>query len=289
MSPFYETRPLTRSQEACKVVIVVRLLAISILAGPLLHAQLVQVRHWTGQSVSPVYEGYDTNADGSFNMWFGYLNRNYEEEPDIAVGADNQFSPGNPDRGQPTHFKIRRRKDVFSVTVPKDFGDQKLTWTLNINGQRQEVSGTLNPVWMIDHRYTTRGANIENPYSNLPPVVTVEPSSRTAAVSAPVTLSVWATDDGRPKRRGQPVGMTFDWAKYRGPGNVVFAPATAKLDDAASSDPARVAAKGSTVATFGEPGEYVLQVVVDDGSGETAGNFGYHCCWTNVEVKITVK
>ena len=37
------------------------------------------------------------------------------------------------------------------------------------------------------------------------------------------------------------------------------------------------------------PGDYVLQVVVDDGSGELAGNFGYHCCWTNVEVKVNVK
>jgi hypothetical protein len=33
----------------------------------------------------------------------------------------------------------------------------------------------------------------------------------------------------------------------------------------------------------------MLQAVVDDGSGELAGNFGYHCCWTNVEVTVTVK
>ena len=29
--------------------------------------------------------------------------------------------------------------------------------------------------------------------------------------------------------------------------------------------------------------------MVDDGSGESAGNFGYHCCWTNAQVKITVQ
>ena len=45
---------------------------------------------------------------------------------------------------------------------------------------------------------------------------------------------------------------------------------------------------GTTTATFSEPGDYVLQVVVDDGSGESAGNFGYHCCWTNVEVTVHV-
>src|SRR5271154_5100126 len=112
-------------------------------------SQLVQLRHWTGQAVAPVFEGYDTNPDGSFNMWFGYMNRNYEEEPDIAVGPDNGFQPGNPDRGQPTHFSIRRHKDVFSATVPKDFGEQKLVWTLTAHGQTQQVTGSLAPVWMI--------------------------------------------------------------------------------------------------------------------------------------------
>ena len=55
------------------------------------HSQLVNLRHWTGQGVSPVFEGYDTNPDGSFNMWFGYMNRNYEEEIDIPVGPENRF------------------------------------------------------------------------------------------------------------------------------------------------------------------------------------------------------
>src|SRR6185295_4277991 len=47
--------------------------------------------------------------------------------------------------------------------------------------------------------------------------------------------------------------------------------------------------KAATAASFSEPGDYILQAVVDDGSGESAGNFGYHCCWTNTQVKITVK
>src|SRR5271165_1188238 len=111
----------------------------------LLNAQLVQLRHWSGQGVAPVYEGFDVNADGSFNMWFGYMNRNYEEELDIPVGPNNNFEPAI-DRGQPTHFLIRRHKDVFKVTVPKDFGDQKLVWTLAAHGQTQQVAATLKPV-----------------------------------------------------------------------------------------------------------------------------------------------
>ncbi len=256
------------------------LMAIAILAVCLpARAQLVQLRHWTGQGVAPVFEGYDTNPDGSFNMWFGYMNRNYEEEPDIPVGAGNSFQPGPADRGQPTHFAIRRHKDIFSVTVPKNFGEQKLVWTLTVNGQTATVIGTLNPVWMIDRKYTTRGANIENPYSNTPPVVTVEPMQKTIGKAETLSLAVAATDDGRPLRNGKPIGMTMEWEKYRGPGDVTFQPGKGKLADG----------KGVAVASFSEPGEYILQLVVDDGSGEVAGNFGYHCCWTNVNVKVAVK
>jgi hypothetical protein len=50
-----------------------------------------------------------------------------------------------------------------------------------------------------------------------------------------------------------------------------------------------VAGKVSSTATFTEAGEYILQVIVDDGSGESAGNFGYHCCWTAGEVKVSVQ
>lgn len=243
------------------------------------NSQLVELRHWTGQGVAPVYEGYDTNPDGSFNMWFGYMNRNYEEELDIPVGSGNSFEPGPADRGQPTHFAVRRHKDVFSVTVPKDFGDQQLVWALTAHGQTAKVAASLNPVWIIDRKYTTRGANIENPYSNTPPMVTVDPLQKTIGKSDPLAIAVSATDDGRPVRNGKPIGMTMEWVKYRGPGNVMFAPARTRLEDG----------KGMTMASFTEPGEYVLQLVVDDGSGEVAGNFGYHCCWTNVEVKVTVK
>lgn len=255
--------------------------ALLLLAGTLgsqtLQNPLTLGRHWTGQSVDPAFEGYDTNADGSFNLWFGYLNRNYEEEPDIPVGPENGFQPGPADRGQPTHFQKRRHKDVFAVTVPKDFGEQKLVWTINNHGKIEKVTGTLDRVWLIDRKYTTRNATIENPYSNLPPEVAV-PSTLTASTSAPLEINLEAKDDGRPVRNGQPIGMTYAWGKYRGPGNVTFEPAGGKVVDG----------KASSKARFSAPGDYILQVVVDDGSGENAGNFGYHCCWTNGQVKVIV-
>jgi len=102
-------------------------------------SQLVTVRHASGQAVAPVYEGFDINDDGSFNMWFGYMNRNYEEEIDVPVGPNNNFEP-DADRGQPTHFTPRRHKDVFSVRVPKDFGNQTSHGRLSSTASRRRSS-----------------------------------------------------------------------------------------------------------------------------------------------------
>src|SRR5207253_9004808 len=142
----------------------------------------------------------------------GYMNRNYEEEIDIPVGADNTFessdsAQGGPggDRGQPTHFTPRRHKDVFKVTVPKNFGNQTLVWKLSAHGRTDQVIATLKPVWQIDRLRTTRGGNSEQVSSNLPPVVDVFVTNQDATSA---TLSVAATDDGLPKRRGEAVGMT---------------------------------------------------------------------------------
>ena len=246
---------------------------------------IVQTRHWTGQGVAPVYEGFDINPDGTFNMWFGYMNRNFEEQLEVPVGPDNRFDPGIPDRGQPTHFDPRRHKDVFRVVVPKDFGeDTKLVWSLTVRGKTEVVAGTLNQVWQIDRLRTTRGGNSEQINSNTPPIVDAQPRAQTVAVNAPASLHISATDDGLPRRRGRsgdppgPVGMRVEWEKYRGPGKVTLTPPKQPLADG----------KATATAIFSEPGEYLLLAIVDDGSGELAGNFGYHCCWTNALVSVTV-
>src|SRR5687768_11284508 len=76
----------------------------------------------TGFNVAPVYEGWEQNADGSYNLVFGYFNRNWDEWIDTPIGVANSIEPGGPDQGQPTHFMPRRNQFVFSVRVPKDFG-----------------------------------------------------------------------------------------------------------------------------------------------------------------------
>jgi len=86
-----------------------------------------QTMFLVGQNVQPIFEGWQQNPDGTFSFLFGYLNRNYEEEPFIAVGANNTFEPAPADRGQPTYFYARRQQFVFAVTVPAEALTGRLT------------------------------------------------------------------------------------------------------------------------------------------------------------------
>jgi hypothetical protein len=44
--------------------------------------------------------------------------------------------------------------------------------------------------------------------------------------------------------------------------------------------------KATTNVKFGEPGDYVLHVTVNDYSGDGGG--GFQCCWTTGLVKVSV-
>src|SRR5437868_4219925 len=72
----------------------------------------------TGQSVTPAYEGWYKNPDGTYSISFGYFNRNAKEVVEIPIGPNNYFSPGAADRGQPSSFQPRRNWGVFAVIVP---------------------------------------------------------------------------------------------------------------------------------------------------------------------------
>src|SRR5437867_6342580 len=104
----------------------------------------------SGQSVTPAFEGWYPNPDGSFDLLLGYYNRNQTEVLDIPVGPNNRIEPGGPDQGQPTYFLARRQWGVFTVNVPKDFGDKRLTWAITANGQTTSVPMHLNPLWVVE-------------------------------------------------------------------------------------------------------------------------------------------
>ena len=89
----------------------------------------------TSQNIAPVYEGWEPNPDGSFNLVFGYLNRSWDEEIHLPIGPGNTIDPGGPDQGQPTYFFPRRNRFTFRIRVPKDFGTRELVWSLTSRGR----------------------------------------------------------------------------------------------------------------------------------------------------------
>ena len=167
----------------------------------------------TGQNVSPAYEGWMPNADGSFTMYFGYMNTNWLEEFDIPAGPDNDIEPGGPDRGQPTHFYPRRNPFLFTINVPKDFGNRELTWTITTHGKTERAYASLKTDYQIDNQVISTeiggdfGSLRDELRTNIPPELRVEgEKKRTVKAGEALTLIVFAGDpDNLPARRdGKP-------------------------------------------------------------------------------------
>ena len=245
----------------------------------------------TGQSATPAYEGWYPNGDGTFTLAFGYFNRNLEETLDVPVGPENFVEPGSANQGQPTHFLPGRHWGVFTVTVPADFGDRRVVWTLSSNGETFAIPGHLHNDWVIDA--------LQDPASgNEPPVISFTPGGpqgrgptglttrQQASVGAPLRLAVTCTDDLVRRPTDIPYGppdrpaMTTTWIKHQGPGEVRFDQMRSSISEASGTT--------VTTVTFDTPGDYVLRVAVHDYSGvEHAGHA--QCCWTNgfVDVRVT--
>jgi hypothetical protein len=272
-----------------------------------------------GEAVFPYLEGWFPNPDGTFAILFGYNNRNSKQSFDIPVGPNNKIEPNPIDQGQPTHFLPNRNNRMFTITVPKDFGTKKVTWTLTANGITQSVSAWLNPPYFVEPLLNTGTGNT-------PPVIKIGDgrehtgppagiyATLAAVVGQPLTLSVWAMDKGNtivldpnPPARGAggrgrggrgaaddaasggrgrggrgggpPAVVNIRWDKYRGAGEAKIADETLPITDAAGQTVA-------TTATFAAAGEYWLRVQANEGAGE--GGSG-QCCSTAAIVKVNVK
>lgn len=255
------------------------LLAISAAVGVTLRAQLpLEPLRESGQSVTPAYEGWYRNDDGSITLLVGYFNRNLKQEVDIPVGPANHIDPGGPDRGQPTHFLTRRQWGMFTIVMPRDFPEKQLTWTLASNGRTTSVPLTLNKDYEISPFKDPALGNTP-PYVQLAgsPVKMQGPprglaATMTTTVGAPLALHATVGDDMvvDPRRPPDAQKLFVSWSKFRGTGLVRFlAPKSA-----------------DTTATFDTAGEYIVRLQANDISGEGGG--GFQCCWTSVLVKVTV-
>jgi hypothetical protein len=202
------------------------------------------IQYQRGQIVSPAYEGWWPNDDGSFTLFFGYFNSNWEEQFDIPVGPENYFSLVEEgalddleredfrqqvaDQGQPTHFYPRRNPFLFTIRVPADFGEKEWVWTLKTQGETVRAFGNLASDYRIDPQVisTEVGGNfgdLDNRLrDNIAPALSVEGAEqRSVRVGEVVTLVSHAEDpDNYQPRSNRRLPQTLE-ELYQPPTGVV--------------------------------------------------------------------
>jgi hypothetical protein len=191
---------------------------------------------------------------------------------------------------------------VFIVKAPKQFTERdSLIWTLVANGQTTQIPLRIKPDYFVSPfggervgneppsvHFLDHGPTLQGPIASIASAFHLQ-----AKVGTPQPLAISAEDDahytsgtGAPPRNPPPP-VAIHWTKYRGPGPVTFdhdRPALSVSRGGHVGEP--FAGKGTTIATFAAPGEYVLHASVNDYSGEGGG--GEVCCWTNVLIRVTV-
>jgi hypothetical protein len=165
---------------------------------------------------------------------------------------------------------------VFTVNVPENIGKQRIVWTLRVRGKTYAAPGHVSSTaYMLDEPDSdARGVTA--------PVVRFNPAGpevrgREGAsvgllktrVGESLPLSVWVKPDPRP-------ASLVWWFKHQGPGDVSFAGAEAKVG--------KGGAHVATTATFSQPGDYTLRLQ----AVPSIGTLEFHCCWTNMYIKVQV-
>jgi len=251
-----------------------------------------QVLRPHSQPVVPIFEGWYRNANGSYELCFGYFNLNLDQALDIPLGEHNYMEPAAYDGRQPTHFtpvpgmtpsspftsRLRRIWCAFTVTAPADFGtDDQIWWTLESTEGPVRVPGTINPSYILDEPRSDGMGE-------------VAPILRFVDGGAPFQGRKGATAPTRRVRAGEPLQLELfvehpfeeqlwvGWLRYRGPGVATFAPTEERVRMQDGRGVAR------TSVTFTEPGTYELLVQSIDGTA----NFEFHCCWTNGYIPVEV-
>jgi len=109
------------------------------------------------------------------------------------------------------------------------------------------------------------------------------PSAILEVVGTPLSLTVWASDDGIRRRRDQdregepPPLARLAWSLHPGPASVNFADESLEISENGPT-------QADTTVTFTGPDEYLLRVLATDRSG----GGGSQCRWTNAFVRVNV-
>ena len=301
-------------------------IALSLMAAVSLPAQAQADRYLTltppsGLPIIPVMEGWIGNEDGSRGISFGFINRNEEGAVDIPLGENNYIEPAQFNGMQPTHFPAGRGTGVFMLTLPAELAGEDVWWYLKTGASevlkvpgRAGISayeldfilprpqGTLQP-------HAGFGESGERSVG-LSALVEDFPGSVTAG--SPVTLIVNALDpsvrDTSDPRFEEPIAIGLHWFKHQGPGDVEFTRHESTEVQEAPEIPDGIPANfrrrfrapgpevvsikggegvGRVIATFSEPGEYLIRTLVENYKAPDS-SAGDQCCWTNIYQRVTV-
>jgi hypothetical protein len=244
----------------------------------------------SGDIVAPFFDGWYPNPDGTYTLSFGFMNRNTREIVDIPIGENNRIEPAQFDGMQPTHFPpvnyggfdARRERGAFAVTIPAEMADQDVVWTITHAGETYSVPGRVtSPAYEMSHNPMTAGSQAprmafeqSGPFS-VGRQGPFYPETLTTTVGTPLTLSVWAEDNGVREERF-PVEVV--WWHHQGPGEVEFGTESSEHDGLGQA---------TTTATFGAPGEYVIRARADNFAASDS-SFGNQCCWSNMYFRVNV-
>lgn len=268
-----------------------------------------------GLPVIPIFEGAYENEDGSISYSFGYLNRNTGESVDIPLGTNNRIEPAEFNGMQPAHFETSRHTGVFTVTVPASARDGEVWWyiktgqheELKVPGRRGRMGYTLDKTPRPAGSLAPRASFVEGGPTGHDPIGLIAEDTLTVKAGSPVTLTVHAEDpsvrDMTDPRNVDGIPLRVSWHMHQGAGQVTLErhptseppPELSELARArgaqqAGPDETQISSgsgNASVIATFSQPGEYMMRTMVDnwDATDSTEAD---QCCWTNLYQRVTV-
>ena len=206
--------------------------------------------------LSPIYNGWVENSDGTSTIYFGYINRT-RAGIEVPIGGENMVGDAH-DLGQPTFFLPGQHHKAFALVVPGT-AREDVVWSVTTDGVVQRAVAKQVSIYAI-------GETEEEEQLAETPVVTLEVAEMSVRLSESLSLRVLVRDHGQRRGRRRTARVLF--AKYRGPqGEVTFAPETVDMAPGAGVDePLAV----ETTVTFPAAGVYTVSVIGSNGRRENA-------------------
>lgn len=273
-----------------------------------------------GRPVAPFMEGWYANPDGSYTISFGYLNMNDEDVLYIPTGENNYIEPEAFGAMPPTVFLSGRHRGVFGVTMPAEMAenDESIWWRIiSPSGDTTQVPGRITAhAYELDYGVRPQGS--EHPLvwfededaAVKGPGGIVAGETLSVAAGEPLEITINTRDpserDPEDPRFREAVPVRVQWFRHQGPGEVEFIrhenhplPEPEEEEDEEDSPfpssppgPEEITLEEGfgtayVLATFSEPGEYVLRAQVDNWDAPDSSS-GDQCCWTNGFLRVNV-